>query len=116
MRVPRWPAAGVLLAALAGGAGVVGVVGVMHRTAPAAAPAPLASTIPVGMNPQEVAVEPVAPGLDLLCRGLRAISPDDQVALDRGALLYDALYAEMARDAASPTAQTGPKAQKGDEL
>src|SRR5438876_9952495 len=60
---------------------------------------------------QEVAVEPVATGLDLLCRGLRAISPDDQVALDRGALLYDALYAEMARDAASPTAQTGPKAQ-----
>src|SRR5438874_2566027 len=49
---------------------------------------------------QEVAVEPVAPGLDLLCRGLRAISPDDQVALDRGALLYDALYAELAREAA----------------
>jgi hypothetical protein len=56
---------------------------------------------------QEVAVEPVAPGLDLLCRGLRAISPDDQVALDRGALLYDALYAELAREAAGPTAQKG---------
>ena len=54
---------------------------------------------------QEVAVEPVAPGLDLLCRGLRAISPDDQVALDRGALLYDALYAELAREVAGPTAQ-----------
>ena len=56
---------------------------------------------------QEVAVEPVAPGLDVLCRGLRAISPDDQVALDRGALLYDALYAELAREAAGPTAQKG---------
>ena len=56
---------------------------------------------------QEVAVEPVAPGLDLLCRGLRAISPDDQVALDRGALLYDALYAELAREAAGPTVQQG---------
>ena len=56
---------------------------------------------------QEVAVEPVAPGLDLLCRGLRAISPDDQGALDRGALLYDALYAELAREAAGPTAQKG---------
>jgi hypothetical protein len=56
---------------------------------------------------QEVAVEPVAPGLDLLCRGLRAISPDDQVALDRGALLYDALYAELAREVAGPTAQKG---------
>ena len=59
---------------------------------------------------QEVAVEPVAPGLDLLCRGLRAISPDDQVALDRGALLYDALYAELAREAAGPTAQQGGEA------
>jgi len=51
---------------------------------------------------QEVAVEPVAPGLDLLCRGLRQISPDDQTALERGALLYDALYVELARDTAPP--------------
>ena len=56
---------------------------------------------------QEVAVEPVAPGLDLLCRGLRAISPDDHVALERGAPLYDALYAELARDAAGPNVQKG---------
>src|SRR3954462_3136590 len=27
---------------------------------------------------QEAAVEPAAPGLDLVCRGLRLISPDDQ--------------------------------------
>ncbi len=50
---------------------------------------------------QEVAVEPIAPGLDLLCRGLRAISPDDLVALTRGALLYDALYAQLAGEVAT---------------
>ncbi len=47
---------------------------------------------------QEVALEPAAPGLDLLCRGLRRISPNDQVALERGALLYDALYAQLAAE------------------
>ena len=44
---------------------------------------------------QEVTVEPAAPGLDFICRGIRAISPDDQTALDRGALIYDALYAQL---------------------
>jgi hypothetical protein len=44
---------------------------------------------------QEVALEPVAPGLDVICRGLRQISPDDQVTLERGALIYDALYAQL---------------------
>ena len=42
---------------------------------------------------QEVRVEPAAPGLDLICEGIRAISPDDYVALERGAMIYDALYA-----------------------
>jgi hypothetical protein len=56
---------------------------------------------------QEVAVEPVAPGLDLLCRGLRQISPDDHVALERGALLYDALYAQLARENSGPDAAKG---------
>ena len=46
---------------------------------------------------QEIALEPVAPGLDLICRGLRQISPDDLVALERGALIYDALYAQLNR-------------------
>jgi hypothetical protein len=46
--------------------------------------------------PQEVALEPAAPGLDLICRGLRRASPDDQAALERGRLVYDALYAELA--------------------
>lgn len=47
---------------------------------------------------QEVALEPAAPGLDLICRGLRRVSPDDQTALDRGALVYDALYAQLAAE------------------
>ena len=47
---------------------------------------------------QEVTLEPAAPGLDLLCRGLRNISADDQEALDRARLLYDALYAQLARE------------------
>src|SRR5689334_24848947 len=56
---------------------------------------------------QEVALEPVAPGLDLICRGLRQISPDDHVALERGALIYDALYAQLARDSMSSDTQKG---------
>ena len=54
---------------------------------------------------QEVLLEPAAPGLDLLCRGLRLISPDDQVALEHGHLLYDALYAQLASE---PGEQIGP--------
>lgn len=44
---------------------------------------------------QDVTLEPAAPGLDLLCRGVRRSSPDDRTALERGAVLYDALYAEL---------------------
>lgn len=46
---------------------------------------------------QEVTLEPVAPGLDLICRGVRRTSPDDLTALERGQIIYDALYAELAR-------------------
>ena len=46
---------------------------------------------------QEFALEPAAPGLDLICRGLRLTSPDDYVALERGALIYEALYAQLSR-------------------
>ena len=45
---------------------------------------------------QEAAVEPAAHGLDLICRGTRRASADDQTALERGALIYDALYAQLA--------------------
>jgi hypothetical protein len=44
---------------------------------------------------QEAAVEPAAPGLDLICRGLRRSSKDDWEALESGALVYEALYAEL---------------------
>jgi hypothetical protein len=47
---------------------------------------------------QEVQLEPAAPGLDLICRGLRRTSPDDPTALERGALIYDALYAQLASE------------------
>lgn len=44
---------------------------------------------------QEVMVEPAAMGLDLICRGLRRISKDDFEAIERGCLIYEALYAEL---------------------
>ena len=44
---------------------------------------------------QEVTLEAAAPGLDLICRGVRLASSDDQTALDRGAVIYDALYAAL---------------------
>jgi hypothetical protein len=47
---------------------------------------------------QEAALEPAAAGLDLLCRGLRRTSADDHQAIDRGAVLYEALYAELASE------------------
>jgi hypothetical protein len=51
---------------------------------------------------QEVHVEPAAPGLDLLCEGIRLISPNDATALERGAMLYHALYARLAADLRRP--------------
>ena len=47
---------------------------------------------------QEVPLEPAAPGLDLICRGIRLTSPSDHIALERGALVYEALYAQLARE------------------
>jgi hypothetical protein len=49
---------------------------------------------------QEVTVEPAAVGLDLICRGIRQISSDDYEAMERGRLIYDALYAQLKLDAA----------------
>ena len=46
---------------------------------------------------QEVNVEPAATGLDLICRGLRRTSKDDLEALERGCLVYEALYAELSK-------------------
>ncbi len=44
---------------------------------------------------QEVALEPAAAGLDLICRGLQRTSQDDTEAMERGRLVYEALYAEL---------------------
>jgi len=44
---------------------------------------------------QDVNLEPAAPGLDLICRGLRRTSKNDMEALERGFLVYEALYAEF---------------------
>lgn len=52
---------------------------------------------------QEVSVEPAAAGLDLICEGVRRTSPSDDVALERGAMIYEALYAELAAAAAATT-------------
>lgn len=47
---------------------------------------------------REVMVEPAAPGVDLLCRGMRLVSKNDYEALERGHLLYEALYAQLAAE------------------
>jgi hypothetical protein len=51
---------------------------------------------------QEVQVEPVAPGLDFLCEGIRLASPDDSTAFDRGMTVYDALYARLCAEKVNP--------------
>jgi hypothetical protein len=48
---------------------------------------------------QEVTIEPAAPGLDLICRGIRLTSPDDATALERGMMIYEALYTQLAAEA-----------------
>lgn len=47
---------------------------------------------------QEVLVEPIAAGLDVICQGMRRISSDDYQAVERGQLLYNALYAQLASE------------------
>jgi hypothetical protein len=47
---------------------------------------------------QEATMEPVSAGLDLICRGIRLKSPNDQVALERGGMIYEALYAQLRDD------------------
>jgi hypothetical protein len=47
---------------------------------------------------QEAMVEPAAAGLDLICRGLRRTSPSDETAIERGAMIYDALYAQLSAE------------------
>src|SRR5687768_9594085 len=51
----------------------------------------IASIIDEADEAQDIAVEPAAAGLDLICRGLRLISSDDHTAIERGRVIYDAL-------------------------
>lgn len=44
---------------------------------------------------QVITLEPIAAGLDFICRGLSLTSPDDTTALQRGKLIYDGLYAQL---------------------
>ncbi len=46
---------------------------------------------------QSVRVEPAAAGLDLICEGLRLTSPDDHIAIERGRVVYDALFARLSQ-------------------
>ena len=46
----------------------------------------------------DVTLEPIATGLDYICQGIRRISPDDQTAIERGYLIYEALYAQLAAE------------------
>jgi hypothetical protein len=46
---------------------------------------------------QEATLEPAAPGLDVICTGVRLTCPDDATALERGAQVYEALYAALTR-------------------
>lgn len=50
---------------------------------------------------QELTLEPVAAGLDVICHGIRRISPDDITAIKYGQLIYDALYAQLETEAKS---------------
>ena len=47
---------------------------------------------------QDVMLEPAAAGLDVICQGMRLVSTDDRVALERGRLVYEALYAQFASE------------------
>ena len=47
---------------------------------------------------QEVMLEQAAPGLEMICQGLRLTSPDDKIALERSAMVYEALYAQLSSE------------------
>jgi hypothetical protein len=47
---------------------------------------------------QEVKIEPAAAGLDLICSGVRRTCPNDAAAIDKGAMIYEALYAQLSAE------------------
>jgi hypothetical protein len=58
----------------------------------------IASIIDEADEAQDIAVEPASSGLDLICRGLRLISTDDHAAIERGRMVYEALYAQLSSE------------------
>lgn len=56
----------------------------------------IASIIDEADTAQDVTLEPIADGLDFICQGLRLTSADDHAAVERGRLIYEALYAQIA--------------------
>jgi hypothetical protein len=44
----------------------------------------------------ELLPPPEAPGVDVICRGLVKVLEDDARALEVGAILFEALYAQLA--------------------
>jgi hypothetical protein len=56
----------------------------------------IASIIDEADTAQDITLEPVAAGLDFICQGLPLTSADDHVAVERGRLIYEALYAQIA--------------------
>ena len=44
---------------------------------------------------QSVQVEPASIGLDVICEGLRLNCKDDKEAIEKGRVVYDALYARL---------------------
>jgi hypothetical protein len=59
----------------------------------------IASIIDEADVAQEVTVEPIATGLDVICQGIRRVSPDDQTALEHGRMIYEALYVQLSSEA-----------------
>jgi hypothetical protein len=51
---------------------------------------------------QAVRVEPTAEGLDVICEGLRLVSADDHQAIERGRIVYDALYGRLSQAIEKP--------------
>jgi hypothetical protein len=55
----------------------------------------IASIIDEADMAQDINLESTAAGLDFICRGIRLISEDDRLAIERGQIIYDALYAQI---------------------
>lgn len=67
----------------------------------------LARIIDEADTAQDAFVEPASVGLDYVCRGIQLTAGDDEEALARAFMVYDALAAYLADEAAHTTAPVG---------